>query len=339
MIAFIATLFLSFSPLEAQLPGQQSNVPSTKAAKPGIPPDPEEIILETKDHVKLVCTYYGAPEPEEADAENAESGKTVIPFILLHDWEGRRHQMHLFGAFLQSQGHAVIVPDFRGHGMSTAVVGRDKPIKFEKFRKQEIASAVLDIERCKKFLVKQNNEGKLNIDLLCVVAVGEASVLAAQWTLTDWFGYSSVNRDGIKQGKDVKALVLVSPRKKLGSMALGQIFKNPLLSGEHGDPLPLMVVWCPTDSKSSKDSKGLIAAIEKSRPDVPSNGANANKAETKISFFVIPVNKGTISGVKLMNSQSVPGLWDYIATTIVDRINSKIDQSPWQSREKPTEDE
>ena len=78
--------------------------PSTPArpsnAKKSKFPAPEIVDLETKDGVKLVCTWFppeGAGKPAEPAKNGATqtaqpnpAGKTTSPFILLHDWDGSR---------------------------------------------------------------------------------------------------------------------------------------------------------------------------------------------------------------------------------------------------------
>ncbi len=90
----------------------------------------------------------------------------MIPFLLIHDWGGSRADLLPFAEYLQKSGYAVIVPDLRGHGESTARAGGTAKLDSAKFRKSDMAGVLLDIERCKKYLVQRNNDGELNIDLL-----------------------------------------------------------------------------------------------------------------------------------------------------------------------------
>jgi len=222
-----------------QTPNKASAGKSTDSRTAGGEPDiptPENVVLATSDGVKLTVTYFGPPVAEDEKAK-------AIPFILLHEWEGDRSQLLQYGAFLQKLGHAVIVPDLRGHGESTTVESLKKPIDATKFRKNEISSVQKDIERCKKYLVQRNNEGEVNIDMLTVVAVGGTSVLAVEWVINDWFAFPPISASGIKQGQDVKSLILVSPRKKLKGISLAVDWKHPLYTGAKGSALPLMIIW------------------------------------------------------------------------------------------------
>ena len=97
--------------------------------------------------------------------------------------------------------------------------------------------------------MKRNNEGSVNIDMLSVVAVGKTSVLAIQWVLNDWFAFPSHNADGIKQGQDVKSLVLISPKKKLNGISLMNNIKHQLFCGPNA--IPMMFVWASDDKEAA----------------------------------------------------------------------------------------
>ena len=72
-------------------------------------PPAEDITLTTKDGVVLHCSWYPGVNEKE-----------TVPIILLHGWEEDRHVYKDYALFLQQKhGHAVIVPDLRGHGEST----------------------------------------------------------------------------------------------------------------------------------------------------------------------------------------------------------------------------
>jgi len=62
----------------------------------------------TDDGLRLTLTYYPGTK-----------GKETVPIVLLHMWKQSRVDYKDLALFLQSKGHAVIVPDLRGHGQST----------------------------------------------------------------------------------------------------------------------------------------------------------------------------------------------------------------------------
>ncbi len=307
----------------------KTSLPEKKEEKL-IKPDPENLVLATSDGVKLAVTYFGPPAPEGAQAK-------AVPFILLHDWEGDRKQLLQYAAFLQASGHAAIVPDLRGHGQSTAVEGLNKTIDAKKFRKNEVASVQKDIERCKKYLVQRNNEGEVNIDMLSVVAVGESSVLAVEWVINDWFAYPPVNADGIKQGQDVKALLLVSPRKKLRGVSLMGNWKHPLYTGAKGAALPLMMIWGTGDVDAAKDSESLYKLLEKSRPD-PKEIEDETKREAAQTLYKVPLKGARLPGPEIIGTDSIKGLWGYTNKFIELKVKAHEDSLPWKSRSKEADE-
>ena len=276
-------------------------------------------------------TYFG-PAP------NKEEGGQASPVILIHDWESDRTQLLQYGKFLQSRGHAVIVPDLRGHGESTEVVDLSVKLDASKFRKNEIASVQKDIERCKKYLVKRNNEGLVNIDLLSVVAVGKSSVIAVQWVLNDWFAFPSHNIDGIKQGQDVKSLVLISPQKKLKGISLMSNIKHPLYTGASGPAIPMLIVWAENDEESAKDADSLFKLLEKSRPDV-TKIADEKKREQLTTLYGVPVKNQSHSAASMMAKPIVNGLWPYTQKLFALKVDANKKNFPWKSREKKEEEE
>ena len=326
-MAVILTCAWQGESVQAQQTKPKPAVPASKKKKDDKPAEPDHMVLETADGVRLKCTYFAPFIPEGAD------GKTVVPVILLHEWEGNRGQLIRFGAYLQSQGRAVLIPDLRGHGESTQVVGVEKPINLERFRKQDVVASQKDIERCKKYLVQRHNEGKLNIDLLCVIAIGKTSVLAAQWTYNDWFAFPTFNADGIKQGRDVKALVLVAPQKKLAGISISSALKTPIFTGAGMAAIPMLILWGDQDENAAKDSNSIHVMLEKARPDV-SKIEDAAKRFEQTTLFGEAVAGTGLSGAELMETPRNNGLWPYIESFLAKKIAAESDSFPWKTREK-----
>ena len=137
-----ATVLASESSLWAQAKAQaqaQAKKPADKSF--------EDVTLDTKDGVILQCTYYPGPEK-----------KTTVPVILLHDWDGSRTDLHTLAIYLQvTLGHAVIVPDLRGHGNSVRLRNSETPIDRDKLNKLGIEAMLLDVEAVKGYLLQRNN--------------------------------------------------------------------------------------------------------------------------------------------------------------------------------------
>lgn len=160
----------------------------------------------TRDGVQLAATFYPGYETKE-----------TIPVILLHDWKGDRRDFEPLIDKLSSRGFALLVPDLRGHGDSTVRYTLDRrtgqrketKIDADTFRMNDFqAMGKYDMQVLRRFLLKKNNDEKLNLDQLVVIGAGTGANLAMEWAIYDW---SVPNYPGVKQGRDVKAIVLLSP--------------------------------------------------------------------------------------------------------------------------------
>ncbi len=294
---------------------------------------PEEVTLETKDKVQLVCTYFPpstpsetadekeTPDSEKTTAEESADGKKVIPYIVLHDWESSRENTEALATFLSSQGNAVIIPDLRGHGASTQVVGYDKAIDVQDFKSAEINAVLEDIETCKRFLVKKNNAGELNVDMLAVIAIGKTAPLATAWVVKDWS--FAPYRKGIKQGQDVKTLIMISPEKKLGAFAINRVISAPIFSGPTA--LPTIVAWG-AQSETSKETQSIYNRLEKKRPEVKDKSAGTK------TLYQAPLRNSSLTGVEIGSDPKFKKLWGYFHKTVSGKINDNLDKLPWQDR-------
>jgi len=131
--------------------------------------------LVTRDGMHLAATYFPGTE-----------GKETVPVILLHMYKGDRTEYGQLAAYLQSQGHAVLVPDLRGHGESTTGANLRMPLSATNLARDDFANMVrFDMEALKEFLRAKNNEGLLNIQKLCVVGAEMGASVARYWTRLD----------------------------------------------------------------------------------------------------------------------------------------------------------
>jgi hypothetical protein len=281
-------------------------------------PAPEPLQLETKDGVQLRCTYFGPATQEGSESD----GTKVVPYLVLHDWGSSRKDVEVFANFLRLQGNAVLTPDLRGHGESLDAAGVDKELDHKKFRQNEIASVLLDIERCKKQLVQLNDAGKLNIDMLTVVAIGKTVPLATQWVIKDWFDYPPYNKDGIKQAQDVKLLVMISPEKNNGPFKMTRLINHRLFEGEKA--LPTVVMWG-TNSDQSKNVASIFKKLEKNRPDPKETG------KEKWSLFPAKI-PSSASGKQLIADKRSARAWMGIHQIATTKIGQIAEELPWKSR-------
>lgn len=275
---------------------------------PEIPPA-ESKVLDTKDGIQLKVAWFPATKEKEA-----------IPFLLVHDWNGVGADYAALAEYLQQQGHAVIVPDLRGHGESVRRRGVGDVIDREKFGKVEIASTLEDLETCKRFLMEQNNVGKLNIDMLTVVAAGDMSIIAVDWALRDWSWPPIAGR---KQGQDVKALVLLSPSRSFKGLSINPALRNPLLSGRGAVPLSLLIA-AGERGGAIRDARAIFESLERSRPKTETTGVGQD-----LFLDALPVD---FQGTALVDPRANLTVHERIAGFAQFRVGSKSDVYRWTDR-------
>lgn len=295
-------------------------------------PDPETITVDAKDGVPIRCSYYPggfvetAGDKKDKPKVEKKPGKEVVPVILLHGWDGRRRDFDELATTLQKRGHAVIVPDLRGHGDSASVLlpnGETKEIDRDRMRSTDMAGLLFDIEACKKFLMDKNNEGQVNIELLCVVGADVGAIAAVNWAAYDW---SRRQLPAFKQGQDVKALVLISPMSSFKGFTLQKALAHPIIQKS----LSVMLIVGDADRTASRDAKQMHTRLEKMRDDPPENPEERLKKQDL--FFLKP--NTTLQGTQLINVPSLP-LRNNIALFIDLRLVRNADLFPWTERKSP----
>jgi alpha-beta hydrolase superfamily lysophospholipase len=216
-VALLATWVLLPAALDAA---------DSKSSKESGPPEPVDIERTTPDGVLLAMRYFPGSE-----------GENSIPIVIIHDWEEEGADYEEVALYLQSKGYAVVVPDLRGHGDSNRGKTRSRDGKENitqltplKVNKQKIHQ---DLETVRSLLVEQNNEQKLNLHKLCLIGVGDGAVFAMNHAARDW-NPAMERRQLIERGggKDVRALVLISPTIKAGPLSIETLLNNPRARGE-----------------------------------------------------------------------------------------------------------
>lgn len=313
---------LFFAVLAQDLLAQPATKPEQPAAKKeeeeDKTPEPERITLETKDGVILNCVYYG---PKEGVRE----GKRTVPIIMIHGWGGRGSEFDFLARGLQTYGHASIVPDLRGHGRSTKqrIPGQDdKTLDPDRMNRDELNQIVLDIEAVKKFFMEKNNLGEVNIELLTVLAAEEGCIVALNWALLDW---SWPQLPAYKQGQDVKALVLLSPKRQHKTMNANIATVNPIVGGK----LSKLLVTGKNDRRAYSEAKRMYNTFEDLHPPDPKDPEKLR--EQKSLYFV--EEDTNLQGTKLLDL-SLP-VNRKIAGFIQIRLVQKADEFPWSERKSP----
>jgi hypothetical protein len=314
-----------------------SETAAQERKKPVIPV-PVDLLLKTSDGVNLQCTYFepvdlnpkGPAVAQQAEGDLAEWGHSVIPWILIHDWDGTRQDLFAFAEELQKRGsNAVIVPDLRGHGGSTVADGLSEKLDRSKFRRPELQAMVNDIERCKKFLVQENNAGKLNIDLLNLVCIGEMAAITMAWTIQDWYAFPPF-AGNIKQAQDVKTIVLVSPKRKFSSLNINDELKHAMFSGRNPriPNLPTLIAWGELDDSSQKDGAYILETMRRGRPDV--SRVEDDQLRRELTTLYSKPIQSNASGTELMRTNL--DLRDTIVRFVATKVGANRENHPWQNR-------
>ncbi|MFT5525768.1 MAG: alpha-beta hydrolase superfamily lysophospholipase [Pirellulaceae bacterium] len=270
---------------------------------------PRDVTMETSDNVIVHGTYYEGSE-----------GKETVPFILVHGWDGDRSEFEPLAKALQTQGHAVLSIDLRGHGRSTTVRidgAEDRTIDRKKFRTDAMRSMINDVQQAKRFLIAENNKGKLNIEMLCVVGAEFGSLVALEWALYDW---SRRPIPAGKLGRDVKAIVLLSPDYSFKGLTASKAIRHPIV----GKFLSAMLV-SGTASSSKGDTKKIHTSLVRNHPEPP----EAERAKKQDLFLVTP--ETSLNGTQLLTEPQLK-----VASKIVSfaklRLVDKQDEFPWRDR-------
>ncbi len=330
----IAVLIGLASPLQAQPAAKApaaatpatappvATVPAAKAPVTNAPPKkipkPEEVTLETTDGAQISATYYAGT-----------AGKETVPVILLHMSKGTRADFKSLPLELQAgmllkdgsrgPGHAVIVPDLRGHGKSTRIMRDGKEIEIDQatMRKADFEAMITqDMEAIKRFLVARNNAGELNIRKLCVVGAELGSVVAINWAALDW---SWPILPTVIQGQDVRALVLLTPSWSFKGMTI----KPAMADTNVQSAISIMVVAGATDQVNLREAKRLHQGLEKFHREPPADQAK----EKKDLFMVMPAT--SLQGTKMLGEKSLA-----IEQTIHQFIDARLVRKPqpWSER-------
>jgi pimeloyl-ACP methyl ester carboxylesterase len=293
----------SVSPLCAQNPAQKK-----------LPP-PEDVELRdksgqplTKD-VLIKATYYPGTK-----------GKETIPLILLHGWKGSRTEFTGLATALQrDHGYALLIPDLRGHGESTSYLGgTDKTLEADRLNPAHWEAMVADVEACKKFLLEKHNAEQLNIEKLGIVAADAGAVVAMYWAVADW--HWPMLAGGVKQGQDVKCLILLSPTWKVekGSLNMGAVVND----AKSQPNLACYIIYgSERGGKYASDAKRIHSSLERFHLKDPE------------SLLIYPI-KTALQGTKLLTVDQL-GMPEAIARIVDSRLGAVA--IPWRDRSGPFE--
>jgi len=254
-------------------------------------------LLTTRDGVQLAGTYLPGGK-----------GNTSVPVGLLHAYKGDRRDFRRLALHLQAQGHAVILPDLRGHGASTrstnGTVLTPASVNFQ-------AMATSDMEAIANLLVEKNNRQELNLDALCVVGAEMGAAVAIVWAAIDWS-----QPVGAPWGQDVKALVLLSPKVAFRNLKLSDALRNKAVTKE----LSLLILVGKENSRALAEAARLEAVFAAERRE-------SARPEQRNLFF------GRLA-TPLQSTDLVADLELGVADSIAEFIDLRLVKQPfpWKAR-------
>lgn len=297
---------------------------------------PQRETLTTDDGVKLSAIWYpgGVAKDKDGTLRKIEGDK-VVPVIILHGWEGNNREFSAIASYLQSLGHAVLVPDVRGHGRSKVTV-QTRTGEIEKelddFTAQDLAlMAGADMIRMKKFLLEKNNAKELNIELLCVIASEESSVVAANWVVHDWSYPDLLDR---KQGKDVKGLILISPVRTFNGYHWNNTMKQPVFSGLNPAvfTIPVLILTGSADPKAYREAKTIHSRLKTSRKRLHMSFKEEERLEKNTLFMA--ERDTELQGWKLLDPRMKLNLHTQIAAFIDYKLARKASEYGFNGERK-----
>ena len=294
------------------------NAQDEKKPEKELPPI-ENLALETTDGVLLSAKYFPGTK-----------GKDAVPIIMLHSMINTASTgatyYKLAGDIQKFMGHAVIVPDLRGHGESTKQRNPRDPnsnitIDPDKFTKVQFAAVGADIEACKKFLMEKNNKGELNIEKLCVIGSDVSAIVALNWAVYDWSQPGNVL---IKNGQDVKALILLTPVASYKGFTAQQALNHVVIQRT----LSIMILAGKIDTKYYSGSKRIYNQLARFHPEKFEDEKDKLENQT---LFEYGLNTKTQGSGMLLVSNLKPNPRDLIAGFIRYRLE-KQEGYIWKNR-------
>ena len=245
--------------------------------------DAESVTLETKDGFELGATYYAS-----------NLGKDAVPIVMLHDFKETRAVFNNLARELQNPesddlaSYAVFTVDLRGHGDSKVQYGQNgqrRELEAQRLKAADYENMVLrDMEAVRRFLRQRNDDGELNLNKLCLIGSGMGANVAASYAAFDWSVPPLAN---VKQGQDVKALVLASPKRTIGGLSSVRAFKHP----DVRQRISVMLLYGAQDPAASRDTKNIHKLLSKYHKPPP---PDKRREMQDLFMFSIPTSlKGT----------------------------------------------
>ncbi|TWT41584.1 alpha/beta fold hydrolase [Botrimarina hoheduenensis] len=246
-----------------------------------IPPS-QPVEVTTSDAITLQATFYPGIRGRESPV-----------VVLLPDEKQSRSSLEPLALALQSPPDggvpsAVLAVDLRGQGDSRAkeVSGTTRRTN----GRVEIAKMVkIDMEAVRAWLVTQNDKGRVNLNRLAYVGVGMGAVVALNAAAIDW---SVPDLASSKQGRDVKAVVLISPPWRHSGLGVLDALRQPGVRSE----VALLMMYGSQDRAQQQTVTRILNELERPR------GAAGAASDDPLSSLVSASSETKQSGAALLKA-------------------------------------
>jgi hypothetical protein len=175
--------------------------------------------------------------------------------------------------------------------------------------------ANLDMEAVRSFLVARNDAGELNLNKLCLVGAGLGANVAANWAAQDWAAPALAVR---KQGQDVKALALISPRWSYKGLSM----QGPMRFRPLTENVAWMLIYGEEDAKVKADVRRIEKQLERFHPE-PAADSTVLRGLSVVGW------QSKLQGDTLLKQVGAP-LEDPLIKFLVEHVARH--EYPWLSR-------
>jgi len=222
------------------------------------------IVAAQSDVVKVTKTLQAKDGwPIEISYYPSKAGKESPVVVLLHGDNQHRGFWEIQGKSwaeaLQAQGIAAITVDLRKHGKSKPAGVDDVKLKARDYQ----AMVAGDMEAVKKFIFDEHQNEKLNMRKMGIVASEFSTAVALNYAAQDWLKKPWQDAPTLEastpRGQDVRALVLISPPKRVSGLATSNavaLLRNPTID------MGVLVIYGDKDPADEGEAHKLFEEFE-----------------------------------------------------------------------------